>query len=84
MLKNSFRLIIALLIPLSLIRFIVTSNTLSIEPNITLLTQDPTIKSISINITSIDKISLTALAKVNCNSILAVLKFSRDLRYFLQ
>lgn len=60
------------------------SNTLSIDPNITLPTQDPTIRAVSINITSIDKRSSTALAEVNRNATLAVLKPSRDLRYLLQ
>ncbi|MDR5609437.1 MULTISPECIES: YajG family lipoprotein [unclassified Arsenophonus] len=84
MLKNTFHLIIALLISLSLIGCVAPSNTLSIEPNITLPTQDPTIRAVSINITSIDKRSSTALAEVNRNAALAVLKPSRDLRYLLQ
>ncbi|CAA2929720.1 hypothetical protein ARSQ2_00825 [Arsenophonus endosymbiont of Bemisia tabaci Q2] len=84
MLKNTFHLIIALLISLSLIGCVAPSNTLSIEPNITLPTQDPTIRAVSINITSIDKRSSTALAEINRNAALAVLKPSRDLRYFLQ
>lgn len=84
MLRNTFHLIIALLISLSLIGCVAPSNTLSIEPNITLPTQDPTIRAVSINITSIDKRSSTALAEVNRNAALAVLKPSRDLRYLLQ
>lgn len=84
MLKNTFHLIIALLISLSLIGCVAPSNTLSIEPNISLPTQDPTIRAVSINITSIDKRSSTALAEVNRNAALAVLKPSRDLRYLLQ
>lgn len=84
MLKNTFHLIIALLISLSLIGCVAPSNTLSIEPNISLPTQDPTIRAVSINITSIDKRSSTALAEVNRNAALAVLKPSRYLRYLLQ
>ncbi|MFS1537546.1 MAG: YajG family lipoprotein [Candidatus Phlomobacter fragariae] len=84
MLKNNFYLIIALLISLSLIGCVAPSNTLSIDPNITLPAQDPTIRAISINITSIDKRSSTALAKVNRNAALTILKPSRDLRYLLQ
>lgn len=84
MLRNTFHLIIALLISLSLIGCVAPSNTLSIEPNITLPTQDPTIRAVSINITSIDKRSSTALAEVNRNAALAVLKPSRDLHYLLQ
>ncbi|WGL97765.1 YajG family lipoprotein [Arsenophonus sp. aPb] len=84
MLKNTFCLIIALLISLGLMGCVAQSNTLSIDPNITLPTQDPTIRAVSINITSIDKRSRTALAEVNRNAALAILKPSRDLRYLLQ
>lgn len=84
MLKNTFCLIIALLISLGLMGCVAQSNTLSIDPNITLPTQDPTIRAVSINITSMDKRSSTALAEVNRNAALAVLKPSRDLRYLLQ
>ncbi|MGP1953877.1 MAG: YajG family lipoprotein [Arsenophonus sp. NC-QC1-MAG3] len=77
-------LIIALLIQLSLIRCVYTNNTLFIELNIRFPTQDPTIRAVSINITSIDKRSLTALAKVNRYAIITILKPSRDLPYFLQ
>ncbi|HGJ5873245.1 MULTISPECIES: YajG family lipoprotein [Arsenophonus] len=84
MLKNTFCLIIALLISLALMGCVAPSNTLSIAPNITLPAQDPTIRAVSINITSLDKRSSTALAEVNRNASLAVLKPSRDLRYLLQ
>ncbi|MGP1924323.1 MAG: YajG family lipoprotein [Arsenophonus sp. NEOnobi-MAG3] len=84
MLKNTFDLIILLLISLSLIGCVAQSNTLSIEPNITLPIQDPSIRAVSINITSIDKRSSTVLAEVNRNARIAVLKPSRDLRYLLQ
>lgn len=84
MLKNTFCLIFALLISLGLMGCVAQSNTLSIDPNITLPTQDPTIRAVSINITSIDKRSSTALAEVNRNATLAVLKPSRDLLYLLQ
>ncbi|MFP3028992.1 MAG: YajG family lipoprotein [Arsenophonus sp.] len=84
MLRNVFHLIILLLISFSLIGCVAQSNTLSIEPNITLPTQDLSIRAVSINIISIDKRRSTALAEINRNGRLAVLKPSRDLRYLLQ
>ncbi|MFV9996408.1 MAG: YajG family lipoprotein [Arsenophonus endosymbiont of Dermacentor nuttalli] len=84
MLKNTFWLIISLFIALILGGCVAPSNTLSIDPEITLPPQDPTIRAVSINITSIDKRSSPALAEVNRNASLVILKTSRDLRYLIQ
>ncbi|HGJ5875787.1 MAG TPA: YajG family lipoprotein [Arsenophonus sp.] len=84
MLKNIFWLIISLFITLILAGCVALSNTISIDPEITLPPQDPTIRAVSINITSIDKRSSPALAEINRNSSLVILKPSRDLRYLIQ
>lgn len=84
MLKNIFWLIISLFITLILAGCVALSNTISIDPEITLPPQDPTIRAVSINITSIDKRSSPALAEINRNTSLVILKPSRDLRYLIQ
>ncbi|MCC8456335.1 lipoprotein [Photorhabdus aegyptia] len=60
------------------------SNTLTIEPKITLPTADPTMSAITISISGADNRQSQTLAQVNRNAKLEILKPSRDLRFLLQ
>ncbi|MCA6219750.1 lipoprotein [Photorhabdus antumapuensis] len=60
------------------------SNTLTIEPKITLPTTDPTMGAITISISGADNRQSQTLAQVNRNAKLEILKPSRDLRFLLQ
>ncbi|PQQ29968.1 hypothetical protein CE143_19325 [Photorhabdus luminescens] len=60
------------------------SNTLTIEPKITLPTADPTMGAITISISGADNRQSQTLAQVNRNAKLEILKPSRDLRFLLQ
>ncbi|OCQ52568.1 hypothetical protein Ppb6_02304 [Photorhabdus australis subsp. thailandensis] len=60
------------------------SNTLTIDPKITLPTADPTMSAITISISGADNRQSQTLAQVNRNARLEVLKPSRDLRFLLQ
>ncbi|NHB88167.1 lipoprotein [Photorhabdus tasmaniensis] len=62
----------------------VPSNTLTIEPKITLPTADPTMRAITISISGADNRQSQTLAQVNRNAKLEILKPSRDLRFLLQ
>ncbi|OCA56375.1 lipoprotein [Photorhabdus namnaonensis] len=60
------------------------SNTLTIEPKITLPTADPTMSAITISISGADNRQSQTLAQINRNAKLEILKPSRDLRFLLQ
>ncbi|MFP1725702.1 lipoprotein [Lonsdalea quercina] len=59
-------------------------NTLSINPNIALPSQDPSLMGVTISINGADQRQDQALAKVNRDSQLVTLVPSRDLRFLLQ
>lgn len=59
-------------------------NTLNINPNIALPSQDPSLMGVTISINGADQRQDQALAKVNRDSQLVTLVPSRDLRFLLQ
>lgn len=59
-------------------------NTLNINPNIALPSQDPSLMGVTISINGADQRQDQALAKVNRDSKLVTLVPSRDLRFLLQ
>ena len=60
------------------------SNKLSIEPKVTLPAADPTMRPISLNISSQDKRSSKNLAEINHNGKLDILVPTRDLAFLMQ
>ncbi|MDC9592311.1 lipoprotein [Xenorhabdus sp. IM139775] len=61
-----------------------SSNTLAIQPKITLPLADPTMKAITVTISGDDQRQSQALAQINRDARLITLVPSRDLRFLLQ
>ncbi len=84
MLKKILTPFIALLFLVNVSGCADTSNTLAIQPKITLPSADPTMKAITISISGVDHRQSQALAQINRDAKLVTLLPSRDLRFLLQ
>ncbi|RDK89902.1 putative lipoprotein [Enterobacillus tribolii] len=78
------KLIFPLLAAFALAGCATSSNTLDVNPQITLPQQDPTLQGVTISINGADVRQDKALAKVNRDGQLITLTPSRDLRFLLQ
>lgn len=88
MVINSMKMITKLFFPLlavfALAGCATSTNTLDVNPKMTLPQQDPTLQGITISINGADVRQDKALAKINRDGELVTLTPSRDLRFLLQ